>query len=170
MVSIAELQRRGTELSGDDNAFASWDSILEGRSSFLRQGQRFGALLVSLGAERRDLGRQRPWGCFRISVQDNRSLGGITYMHMFSPDLISEARVGFQPQRRARAHQERIGPAYRGAVGHGRLHYRSALAGFPLINITNYASVGFAANEPVQFFVTDYQAADDMTWIKGKHI
>ena len=44
------------------------------------------------------------------------------------------------------------------------------LAGFPLINITNYASVGYAANEPVQFFVTDYQAGDDITWIKGKHV
>jgi hypothetical protein len=41
--------------------------------------------------------------------------------------------------------------------------------GFPLIKITNYADIGYPANEPVQFFVTDYQPGDVLTWIKGRH-
>src|SRR5260370_24754781 len=44
------------------------------------------------------------------------------------------------------------------------------LAGFPLINVTGYLPVGYAANEPVQYFVTGWQWGDKLTWIKAKHI
>lgn len=43
------------------------------------------------------------------------------------------------------------------------------LAGFPLINVTSYLSLGYAANEPVQFFVSDIQEGAKMTWINGSH-
>ena len=45
-----------------------------------------------------------------------------------------------------------------------------AAIGFPHVNITNYADLGYAANQPVQFFVTDYQIGDVLTWIKGRHV
>src|SRR4029078_11532138 len=44
------------------------------------------------------------------------------------------------------------------------------LRGFPLINITSFLSVGYAANEPVQYFVNDYQWGGKFTWIKANHI
>ena len=44
------------------------------------------------------------------------------------------------------------------------------IAGFPLINVTNYSALGFPANEPVQYFVTDWQFGDKFTWVKAKHI
>ena len=44
------------------------------------------------------------------------------------------------------------------------------LRGFPLINVTNYLAIGYAANEPVQYFVTDWQLGNTFTWIKGKHV
>src|SRR5262249_50077501 len=44
------------------------------------------------------------------------------------------------------------------------------LRGFPLVNITNYLSIGYAANEPVQYFVTNWQWDGKMTWIKANHI
>ena len=44
------------------------------------------------------------------------------------------------------------------------------LAGFPLINVTGYSALGFPANEPVQYYVTDWQFGDKFTWVKAKHI
>src|SRR5262249_22929358 len=40
----------------------------------------------------------------------------------------------------------------------------------PLINITNYLPIGYAANEPVQYFVTGYQWGGTFTWIKAGHV
>ena len=44
------------------------------------------------------------------------------------------------------------------------------LRGFPLVNVTNYLSLGYANNEPVQYFVTDWQYGVKFTWIKNTHV
>jgi hypothetical protein len=151
-------------------AVSNWDSIL------LKGDHRFSDKdSISVRYSYRWAPSNATWagsnlGEFPNFIQDNRSLGGISYMHMFSPTLISEARVGFSRNNEREHILANLGQPTAAQLGMADSTTDPQLAGFPLINITNYAAVGFAANEPVQFFVTDYQAGDDLTWIKGKHV
>ena len=87
---------------------------------------------------------------------------------MFSPTLLNEARFGLSRN----ASREHILPNHPTAAQLGMQGSATdpLLAGFPLINVTNYLPLGFAANEPVQYYVTDWQEGDKMTWIKANHI
>jgi hypothetical protein len=123
-----------------------------------------------------------PWagsnlGEFGNYVRNDRELGGLTYTHIFSPGLILEARGGVS--RTA----EREHSLFNGGFGLPSVTFPTAaqlgmqgsttnpmLAGFPLIDVTNYLAVGFSADEPVQYFVTDIQEGAKMTWIKANHI
>jgi hypothetical protein len=104
-------------------------------------------------------------------------MGGLTYTHIFSPTLVLEARGGL-----ART-SEREHILSDGGFGLPEETFPTAaqlgmqgsttnpmLAGFPLVNVTNYLASGYAANEPVQFFVSDIQGGAKMTWIKASHI
>src|SRR5439155_19306391 len=44
------------------------------------------------------------------------------------------------------------------------------LIGFPLFQITDYANIGCAANQPIQFHVTDIQNGFKFTWVKSRHV
>jgi hypothetical protein len=160
----------GLNYQATRNHFSNWDSILG------KVDHRFSDRdSISVRYSYRWAPNNAPWagsdlGEFPNFIQDNRSLGGITYMHMFSPSLISDARIGFSRNAEKEHILTEFGQPTAAQLGMADSTTDPLLAGFPLINITNYASVGYAANEPVQFFVTDYQAADDLTWIKGKHI
>ena len=115
-------------------------------------------------------------GQFGNYVRDDREMGGLTYTHLFSPTLILEARGGV-----ART-SEREHILANGGFGLPSETFPTAaqlgmqgstanpmLAGFPLVNVTNYLALGFANNEPVQFFVSDIQFGAKMTWIKASH-
>lgn len=122
-----------------------------------------------------------PWaedslGEFGNYVRDDREMGGLTYTHIFSPTLVLEARGGLSRT------SEREHILANGGFGLPTESFPTAaqlgmsgsttnpmLEGFPLVNITNYLAVGFANNEPVQFFVSDIQTGAKMTWIKGTH-
>jgi hypothetical protein len=115
-----------------------------------------------------------PWaasnlGTFDKYVRDDRVLGGLTYTHMFTPALLTEGRVGVS-RNSSREHNLSDGIATAADLGMQGSSADPMLAGFPLINVTNYLSLGFAANEPVQYFVTDWQFGDTFTWIKAKHV
>jgi outer membrane receptor protein involved in Fe transport len=114
---------------------------------------------------------------FGNTLRDDRELGGLTYTHIFSPGLILEARGGVS---RASVRQNILPD---GGDGVPVNHFPTAqqlgiqgsttnpmLAGFPLIKVTNYLSVGFIANQPDEFFVSDIQEGAKMTWVKANHI
>jgi hypothetical protein len=116
-----------------------------------------------------------PWagtnlGGFGNMVHDNRSMGGVTYVHMFSPSLINELRAGVSRNAQKEHIDNSAGQPTAEQLGMGGSTTDPMAAGFPKMNITNYATVGFGAQQPVQYFVTDYQMGDVLTWIKGRHI
>jgi outer membrane receptor protein involved in Fe transport len=125
--------------------------------------------------------KNAPWagsdlGEFGNYIRDDREMGGLTYTRIFSPTLILDLRGGI-----ART-SEREHILSDGGFGLPQETFPTAaqlgmqgsttdpmFAGFPKINVTNYLGLGYAANEPVQFFVSDIQFGVDMTWIAGSH-
>jgi outer membrane receptor protein involved in Fe transport len=123
-----------------------------------------------------------PWassnlGEFGNYIRNDREMGGLTYTHIFSPTLVLEARGGLTRT----AEPEHV--LANGGFGLPSETFPTAaqlgiqgstsdpmLAGFPLINVTNYLKLGFAADEPNQFFVTVMQGGAKLTWIKANHI
>jgi hypothetical protein len=41
--------------------------------------------------------------------------------------------------------------------------------GFPVVNLTGYLPLGYFVNLPVEYFLTEYQFSQKVTWIKGSH-
>src|SRR5439155_14642004 len=115
-----------------------------------------------------------PWagsnlGIFQNYIRDDRELGGIDYTHLFSPTLIAEARFGVS-RNASREHIIGNGADTAVELGMQGSTHDPLLRGFPLINVTNYLAIGYAANEPVQYFVTDWQWGGKFTWIKANHV
>ncbi len=138
-----------------DHRFSSTDSMA------VRFGKRFGR-------------NNAPWagsdlGVFGNYVRDDRELGGVDFTHIFSPTLLASFRFGLS---RNASREHILDHGFPTAAGLGMQGSTSdpLLAGLPLINITNYLPVGYAANEPVQYFVTDYQWGSTFTWIKAGHV
>jgi hypothetical protein len=147
----------------------NWDSFVgkidqrfsESDSVAFRFGKRFGR-------------NNAPWagsnlGIFQNYIRDDRLLGGIDYTHMFSPTLLAEFRFGVT-RNASREHIISDGADTAVEIGMQGSTHDPMLRGFPRINVTNYLAVGFAANEPVQYFVTDWQWGGKFTWIKAKHV
>ena len=116
-----------------------------------------------------------PWagtnlGGFGNDVSDNRLLGGITHVHLFSPTRINEFRAGVSRNAQHEHVDAAAGQPSAAGLGMAGSTTDPLAIGFPRVNVTNYATLGYAANEPVQFFVSDYQIGDVLTWIAGKHI
>src|SRR5215813_8968188 len=138
-----------------DQRFSEKDSVA------FRFGKRFGR-------------NNAPWagsnlGIFQNYVRDDRLLGGIDYTHMFSPTLLAEFRFGVT-RNATREHIIGDGADTAVELGMQGSTHDPLLRGFPLINVTNYLALGYAANEPVQYFVTDWQWGGKLTWIKAKHV
>ena len=117
-----------------------------------------------------------PWGAssylgeFPYLINDNRSMGGITYLHMFSPSLINEARLGFNRNADSGHLSRPAGQPTAADLGIAGSTTNPVEQGVPLINVTNYGSMGYQAAAPQNFALTDYQVGDDLTWIKGRHV
>ncbi|MBI1354924.1 MAG: TonB-dependent receptor plug domain-containing protein [Acidobacteria bacterium] len=113
-------------------------------------------------------------GVYGADIQDNRSLGGLDYTHMFSPSLLLEVRGGFA---RNSAYQQGFYPGQNIAaelgmpnqIPEGESKDLPETLDWPRFLVDNFAQIGTGANQPVQFFVTDWQYGAKMTWIKGKH-
>jgi hypothetical protein len=114
-------------------------------------------------------------GTYGIFTEDDRSLGGIDYTHMFSPTLLAEVRFGFS-RNAARQHGRYAGTDIASELGlpnlipEGESQNEPMLLDWPQIFAgNNYPELGSGANMPVQFFVTDWQYGFKFTWIKGGH-
>ena len=94
---------------------------------------------------------------------------GIDFTHLFTPTFLVELRSGFS---RDNNHQNGIwgGIDVASQIGLPDSTHDTDLIGFPLFNVTDYASLGGAANEPVQFAVTDIQIRRKFTWVKARHV
>ena len=113
-------------------------------------------------------------GTFGSNIEDNRSLGGVDYTHMFSPTLLAEVRFGFS-RNSARQEGNFAGQNIAEQLGlpnfipEGESQELPARLDWPRFLIDNFANVGTGNNQPVQFFVTDWQYGAKLTWIKNKH-
>ena len=115
-----------------------------------------------------------PWagsdlGTFGNATSSHVSLGGLDYTHMFSPTLLSEAHFGFS---RSWDNEHNLGAGVDTASQLGIQGSTKVplLEGLPLFTVLNFLPIGYAANEPVQFAVTNIQGGDKFTWVKGSHI
>jgi hypothetical protein len=114
-----------------------------------------------------------PWagsdtGLFGNYIRDDRSLLGLDWTHLFAPTLVMEARAGYT-RTAEREHILRPGQDTASKLGIQGSSKDPLIEGFPLINVTNYLPLGYAANEPVQFYVTTIQYDAKLTWIKASH-
>ena len=113
-------------------------------------------------------------GVFGSNIDDNRSLGGVDYTHMFSPTVLAEFRFGFS-RNSARQQGNYPGQNIAAELGlpnlipQGEVDALPARLDWPRILVDNFAQLGTGANQPVQFFVTDWQYGTKLTWIKNKH-
>jgi Outer membrane receptor for ferrienterochelin and colicins len=115
-----------------------------------------------------------PWaggdlGTFGNRTASHVSLGGLDFTHMFSPTLLSEAHFGFS---RSADSENNLGAGLDTATQLGIQGSTKvpALEGLPLITVLNFLPIGYAANQPVQYAVTDIQAGEKFTWSKGSNI
>ncbi|HTM51743.1 MAG TPA: TonB-dependent receptor [Bryobacteraceae bacterium] len=107
-------------------------------------------------------------GKFGDRINDDRSLMGLDYTHLFSPSFLVELHSGFS-RNTTRQHCVWAGinvPEQLGLVGPTQ---DPDLVAFPLFNVTDYSSIGCAANVPVEYHVTDIQNGVKFTWIKSRH-
>jgi hypothetical protein len=89
---------------------------------------------------------------FTSFTRVHQSLAGLNYTRVIGPTLINEARFGFS---RTDNHQtgNQIGHDYAGDWGLAGSTTDPQMVGFPLIKVTNYSSLGSAANLPSDFDV-----------------
>ena len=141
-------------ISRGDHRFNDKDSLS------VRYGKRFGRTNAPDGGS--NLGK------FDTFTHNDVSLGGLTYTHIFTPALLTEFHFGLS---RAANYDTLLGSwptaAQLGIAGSTAI---PGLAGFPLINVTNYLALGYPANEPVNFHVTTYSVGQKFTWVKGNHV
>ncbi|MBI3207445.1 MAG: TonB-dependent receptor [Candidatus Solibacter usitatus] len=108
-------------------------------------------------------------GGFGNETNDDRSLMGLDYVHMFTPSLLMEIRSGYS---RNSNHENSVwgGVNVAQQLGLTGSTQDPDLLGFPRFTITDYVAIGSAANEPIQFAVTDIQNAVKLTWVKSRHV
>lgn len=108
-------------------------------------------------------------GLFGNTVDNHQTLAGLNYTRLIRPTLINETRFGV-----TRTADEEIadkqGRDYAAEWGLQGSTSSPDMVGFPRFTVTNMAALGNAANMPVIFHVTNYQLADTLTWVKGKHV
>ena len=108
-------------------------------------------------------------GTFGNKVNDDRSLMGIDFTHLFTPAFLVEVHSGYS------RNTERDNSVWGGRNIAQELGLIGStqdpdLIGFPRFNVTDYASIGSEANQPIQFHVTDIQNGFKFTWVKSRHL
>ncbi|MBI3680945.1 MAG: TonB-dependent receptor [Acidobacteria bacterium] len=110
-----------------------------------------------------------PLGAFGNKTGDDRSLMGLDYTHLFTPGFLVELRTGFS-RNTARQHCIWKEQDIAGQLGIPGSTKDPDLIAFPLFNVTDFAPIGCAANQPVEFHVTDIQNGFKFTWVKSRHV
>lgn len=107
-------------------------------------------------------------GTFGNRSNDDRSLMGIDFTHLFSPTFLVEFHSGFS-RNTARERTVWAGRDMARELGFAGSTIDPDLLGFPLVNVLDYVSIGSAANMPVEFHVTDIQYGVKFTRVKSRH-
>jgi outer membrane receptor protein involved in Fe transport len=108
-------------------------------------------------------------GLFASLGRPTQMLAGLSYTRLFSPTLINEARFGLT---RSTQHETggMMGHDYAADWGLAGSTNDPFLVGFPRIQANDMAAIGVEKNQPVLFTVNNYQWADTLTWVKGRHL
>jgi len=107
-------------------------------------------------------------GKFGTTTDNDRSLAGWDWTHLFSATMILETRAGYS---RNKTNTRGI---YQGQNIAAKLGLPSTVTDpefmdWPRITVRDHFSIGTAASQPVSYAVTDIQAGTKFTWVKSKH-
>ena len=106
---------------------------------------------------------------FGCTVGLRPRLAGATHTHIFGPSLINEARFGFQTFENPRhGEDEKIDFLTAYKVPGVRLD-GPQFPGVPSTQVQGFASLGAPTNFPQERIDLTYQAADNVTYNRGKH-
>jgi len=106
---------------------------------------------------------------FGCTVGLRPRLAGLTETHVFGPSLINEARFGFQTFENPRHGQdEKIEFLKQYAIPGIRLD-GPPFPGVPSTQVQGYGTLGAPTNFPQERIDLTYQAADNVTYNRGKH-
>ncbi|MBI3282421.1 MAG: TonB-dependent receptor, partial [Acidobacteria bacterium] len=108
-------------------------------------------------------------GIFGQSIEDDRSLAGLDWTHMFSPTFLMEFRTGFS-RNSARNRGQFQGRDIASELGLPSLTTDPELLDFPKITVRDHFQIGTGDNQPVQYHVTDIQYNQKVTWVAGRHV
>ncbi|MBI4910571.1 MAG: carboxypeptidase regulatory-like domain-containing protein [Acidobacteria bacterium] len=108
-------------------------------------------------------------GGFGNATDNHQTLAGLSYTALVRPTLINETRLGVT-RTANREIADKQGRDYAAEWGLQGSTSEPDMVGFPRFTVTNMAALGNAASMPVIYHVTNYQVADTLTWVKGKHM
>jgi hypothetical protein len=92
----------------------------------------------------------------------------LEWNHIFTPTLINSASFGYYRHNfQAVEPTDPINPTAYGFTG--LLPQTLEGASLPVISLTGFFSIGFSIDGPQPRIVNQYQPADDLTWIHGRH-
>ncbi|HYA18087.1 MAG TPA: carboxypeptidase regulatory-like domain-containing protein [Bryobacteraceae bacterium] len=96
-------------------------------------------------------------------------LGGFSEVHIFSPTLINEARLGVNRMRQPRV-QTDVNVNFWGPFNTPNVGPATAdNTGIPYTSISGYSRLGGPSNLPQNRWDTTYTYMDTLTWTKGTH-
>ncbi|MGO8791321.1 MAG: hypothetical protein ACLQVL_28585 [Terriglobia bacterium] len=95
----------------------------------------------------------------------------VAWTHTFGPNLLNEARIGFQRNNPVENCEEcPRAPGFIESFGIQNLHALSpALEGYPYFSFVNYGAVGDAGYRPVTNVEMVEKYQDSVTWTRGRH-
>ncbi|HTM51218.1 MAG TPA: carboxypeptidase regulatory-like domain-containing protein [Bryobacteraceae bacterium] len=154
--------------SGNDND--TWDSfIVKADHRFSEKNSMSYRYQIRFNNTMEPFPEATPLGIFGNLQNDDRSLMGIDFTHMFTPTFLVEMRSGFS-RNTTRNKCVWNGIDVAGQLGIPDSTKDPDLVGFPLFNVTDYSSLGCTANMPVEYHVTDIQGSFKFTWVKSRHV
>jgi outer membrane receptor protein involved in Fe transport len=109
-----------------------------------------------------------PIAVFGATKDTTGILSGIRYIHSFTPVLFNEASISFS---RTTLAQVQVGNTHDTAadIGFVGVTKNPADLGFPQVSVTGYIDLGGDSGIPKIWSYNNYQYADAVTWIHGRH-
>jgi hypothetical protein len=93
---------------------------------------------------------------------------GIRYTRVFRPNLTNEFRFGLGRTENDQ-HAEKTGTDFAARLGIAGVTTDPRLTGFPRVTVSTIEALGEGTAQPVDFTVNNFQFADTMSLIAGKH-
>jgi hypothetical protein len=94
---------------------------------------------------------------------------GIGYTYTFSPALINELRLGLNRQTTALT-QEDYGQNLSTLFGIPGVNVSPQTSGLSNLDVAGLFDIGDSLLTPLQLATTDWNLADKITWVKGRHV